>query len=927
MALHWTCVRSALFKMDPIYIDELPGHFNDRRSPLGELNWIFTAITDTIAWLTLPPTLFRRLYRQDALVASLMRNFLLAERILKVCGCTPTTIPALPPMHQHTLWNAWDVAVDFYLAQIPNFIRTGEPFLSNPFFVDQLTAFEIWLEFAKEGKIPEQLPIVLQVLLSKQHRQHALKLLARFLDLGSWAINLALSVGTFPYVLKLLQSPAPELREDLVFIWSKIIVVDKECQMDLCKERAEYYFAPFLTTPKLPIIQKIQATFIISSMINNFPMAQNSCYEIQLLKIIQQCLISPQYKYLKTKKRSTKQKNLTPNDNNSSSSQFTTQTSTTLFSQQQNNNDSNNNDNNNNNTTSNNDNNGNHFNYFTLQHDNSSSVTMNSNESLYLLIKKKNDEIALFKQWLILCAAKFWEDYPEAKLLAYEFKFNELLQSFLTDQSPLVRTAAVYAIGTLLCGPNDTDASIQSHELQLLKSLAVVTADMTPIARKELLFSIIRIILLYEEQFNEIVLTLTKEKIATSINSKQQPLKKSPVRQNEFPSSFTDDKMIFMRIWHIFLSLRVDPHPDCSAIAHRFFNAYFTKLSVLPEVIDEPVLQNFLHRLLAETTGIKRTKSRHSSVSAPNTIIKRSHSLQNVVSQNVSNSNISPTTPQHSGTSSTANNHPIVTPLSPPVHFPTSENQQLSNNHFDTILSQEMFPSQFYKYSAQYFSRNFSEILPENDETSPITLEKHWRIRQQRNYFEQTLEDKDVASRSKFENQIALFNDNSIDAPSLLQLHPSEPICVFSDNRSNISCWNWRDSFRLSLFHNLSSFSISALQLVNTQERFHVISGSSDGIIRVWGNVDSSPKLLTSWRAFSDDPSRPVGNRALVFDWNETGEYLVIFFFSTFGVYNYSFHFTFSLLQEFLLLFVFGILKKDYLFKIFLLLIILLLLL
>jgi regulator-associated protein of mTOR len=35
-------------------LDKIPGKLSDRRTPLGELNWIFTAITDTIAWNTLP---------------------------------------------------------------------------------------------------------------------------------------------------------------------------------------------------------------------------------------------------------------------------------------------------------------------------------------------------------------------------------------------------------------------------------------------------------------------------------------------------------------------------------------------------------------------------------------------------------------------------------------------------------------------------------------------------------------------------------------------------------------------------------------------------------------------------------------------------------------------------------------------------------
>lgn len=32
----------------------IPGQLGDRRTMLGELNWIFTAITDTIAWNILP---------------------------------------------------------------------------------------------------------------------------------------------------------------------------------------------------------------------------------------------------------------------------------------------------------------------------------------------------------------------------------------------------------------------------------------------------------------------------------------------------------------------------------------------------------------------------------------------------------------------------------------------------------------------------------------------------------------------------------------------------------------------------------------------------------------------------------------------------------------------------------------------------------
>ena len=64
------------------------------------------------------------------------------------------------------------------------------------------------------------------MLLSQVHRLRALELLGGFLDLGPWALSLALSVGIFPYVLKLLQSQPKELRPLLVFIWVKILAVD-----------------------------------------------------------------------------------------------------------------------------------------------------------------------------------------------------------------------------------------------------------------------------------------------------------------------------------------------------------------------------------------------------------------------------------------------------------------------------------------------------------------------------------------------------------------------------------------------------------------------------------------------------------------------------------------------------------------------------
>jgi regulator-associated protein of mTOR len=347
-------------------VSQLPGDLKDRRTPLGELNWIFTAITDTIAWTTFSKEVFTGLYRSDLLIASLFRNFLLAERIMKNYHCTPHTYPPLPPTNTHPMWAAWDLAVDTCLRQLPDLIgahpdgslapqtnqvgstalkagrqrqpsqgaQTARPkakgekpyvYVPSRFFADQLTAFEVWISrggsaLTKRGplsipmqnggdrlsepllngdthdraddqhlvprKPPDQLPIVLQVLLSQPHRLRALILLSQFVDLGPWAVHLVLSIGIFPYISKLLQAAGQELRPVLIFIWARILAVDASVQIDLHQSHGYKYFANVLAVQEDPnhlvlpnaSEHKAMCAFILSAIARDLYAGQMSCW-------------------------------------------------------------------------------------------------------------------------------------------------------------------------------------------------------------------------------------------------------------------------------------------------------------------------------------------------------------------------------------------------------------------------------------------------------------------------------------------------------------------------------------------------------------------------------------------------------------------------------------------------------------------------
>ena len=307
IALRWFVLQHPLDCPIPIgdLKTQIPGRLQDRRSPLGELNWIFTAITDTIAWNILPRQLFKKLFRQDLMVAALFRNFLLAERIMRANHCRPISSPPLPETHRHHLWQSWDLALETVIRQLPMLYKHEAheiqyEYQHSDFFAQQLTAFEVYLNSGPtEEHAPDQLPIVLQVLLSQVHRLRALILLSKFLDLGPWAVHLALSIGIFPYVVKLLQAASIELKPVMVFIWARIMAVDYTVQSDLVKDNGVQYFISIMSpNSDIPVgnasEHRAMCAFIIATFCKDYPTGQTVCMTSELMNSCLTNILEPE---------------------------------------------------------------------------------------------------------------------------------------------------------------------------------------------------------------------------------------------------------------------------------------------------------------------------------------------------------------------------------------------------------------------------------------------------------------------------------------------------------------------------------------------------------------------------------------------------------------------------------------------------------
>ncbi|EOD34810.1 hypothetical protein EMIHUDRAFT_252746 [Emiliania huxleyi CCMP1516] len=202
----------------------VPGSPSERRTPAGELNWIFTA---------------------DMLLASLCRNFLLAQRVFARYDLHPISSPPLPEAHGQPPRDTCRASPEGGAG----LARPGGPSCSpsppavppSSFFTEQLTAFEVWLSRgAADAAAPEQLPILLQVLLSPTHRYASLLLLGRYVSLGPFAVRETLGVGIFPYVLKLLSSsPTAELSTPLLYLWAATMLYDRSTRIELLNHQAQ----------------------------------------------------------------------------------------------------------------------------------------------------------------------------------------------------------------------------------------------------------------------------------------------------------------------------------------------------------------------------------------------------------------------------------------------------------------------------------------------------------------------------------------------------------------------------------------------------------------------------------------------------------------------------------------------------------------
>ncbi|KAJ4298733.1 Target of rapamycin complex 1 subunit kog1 [Collariella sp. IMI 366227] len=770
----------------------------------------------------------RWFFRQDLMVAALFRNFLLAQRIMPVYGCHPQSFPELPDTRRHPLWESWDLAVDMALAQLPLLERKeteGLPYeyVNSTFFTEQLTAFEIYLTRgdAVSQKPPEQLPVVLQVLLSQQHRLRALILLGRFLDLGPWAVQLALSIGIFPYVLKLLQSAAQELKPVMVFIWTRVLAVDISCQQDLIKDNGYTYFAAIMKPQEtMPVVgmsvldeHKAMCAFILAMLCKGFKPGQIVCNSTDIMS--------------------------------------------------------------------------------------------------YCLHHITHPENPLLRQWSCLCISQLWRDVPEATWRGIRENAHLRLGRLIKDNCPEVRAAMAHAMTTFLGIPELTDEVARIEEGIAWTMLELVT-DGSPIVRKELLVFFSHFVLRYESKF--------------LVAAYEQLLEEKEYQLFPPPEDGLDHKMglhyarresrerdgtikphvygvahdsIFAACWKHVNVLSVDPHPEVQRDATTILDYVHHAL------LHSPVgaqAQTLMDEILRRARKVSRgDMSQRTSMAGTRTAAAQPMPSPGLLKRTASylfgplmglDGTAAPSTPSvtpgvHRSYSQRNRKGPGLENAPPeqrdqiasPAHYHIANEPLCANYKERRHKEMPILPlaSTFLDWSTEYF-REPQMKAPEAEEPGSNEYnERLWRRARNEAVIRETQPQKTHARTHKWNNQVGMVLTGS--QPSKMTFHQFENYIAVADDGNTVTIWDYKNNTRKARFSNGNpeGSKISDMRFINEDDQALLMTGSSDGVVRIYHNYDSDEnvELAAAWRALTHMVPSNV-NSGMVFDWQQVnGQVLV----------------------------------------------------
>jgi regulatory associated protein of mTOR len=643
-------------------------------------------------------------------------------------------------------------------------------------------------------------------------------LLGRFLDLGPWAVQLSLSIGIFPYVLKLLQSAAQELKPVMIFIWTRVLAVDITCQQDLIKDSAYNYFAQVLKpTEGLPVVDveehRAMCAFILAMLCRNYKPGQIVCNSTDIMG--------------------------------------------------------------------------------------------------YCLAHLDKYEHPLLRQWACLCISQLWQDLPEGKWKGIRENAPAKLAMLMKDDAVEVRAAMVHAMTTFIGIPDLTDEVARIEE-SIAWTMLDMISDGSPIVRKELLVFLSVMVSRYENKFlvtaHEQLLE-EKEHLVGTVKDDGMDLRPASVygksEDHRSTAHTLSRNTVFAACWKHILVLSVDPHPevqrDAMIVVDYVHNALLesalgAQAQSLMEEIQRRAKRAMARHLQALSHRANSTTNLANGAAAqpfPSPgILKRTASYLfapffGAAAPGELSTPSSPTSPTLQRTGSVRSRYGADFAAPPeqndqataPANYHIAE-EPVSKGYVERDLKEAPhlpLTSTFLDWSTEYFKVPQMRPIESEEPGSNEYNERLWRRARNESILRDTQPQKSHAGTHKWNTQLGLMNNGA--QPGKMTFHQFEDHLVVADDANTVYVWDWKRHTRLARFSNGNpeGSKISDMKFINEDDQAFLMTGSSDGVLRVYRNYedDSRVDLAASWRALTDMVPSNV-NAGMVFDWQQAnGQVLV----------------------------------------------------
>lgn len=539
------------------------------------------------------------------------------------------------------------------------------------------------------------------------------------------------------------------------------------------------------------------------------------------------------------------------------------------------------------------------------------------------LVHLQNGDNPLLRQWACLCISQLWKDLPEAKWRGIRenapIKFAPLVRDVCCE----VRAAMLYALTTFLGTSDPTDEIFRNEEVCAWNSLEM-TNDGNAMVRKELIVYFSTFIKRYESKFLVAAYEHLREEKEYLLSPPKDDGKDHKMGLHYAGANNRNEdgtikasahgvahNSVFAAMWKHTMIMAVDPHPEVQRNATIVVDYVHSALLQSPLGQATQKLIDEIERLSAKLA----TSNQPSSNPRPSTPVRQ----DSMTSASTAQAGLLKRTASYLftslapfGGSSSAEAFPESTlvragPKSPlpqrsPLH-PRMRQPDLNPSYEENItaatpgtyhaakepMSGDFKPrdmsipptipleSKFFEWSIEYFREPQMKPNEAEEPGSTDYNERLWRRARNEAILRDTQPQKEIAGSGKWTVPAGFFNNQC--QPSKMTFHQFEDHLAVADDKDTVCVWDWKKQDRLSRFSNGNpeGTKISGMQFINEDDQAFLLTGSSDGVIRIYRNYESDKKIqvASAWRALTHlVPSNY--NSGMVFDWQQvTGKLLV----------------------------------------------------